>query len=376
MLPALPRSVPFPKKRADILLAAGLGISFYIFGYVGNLLNLIEGSVGLVWPPTGLALGVLLLFSSNLWPGIVLGGFFVNLLVWGRPPLVGLAVATGATVGVLCGYMLLRRVGFRVQLDRMRDLIALVALGAVAGMTITSTVRVGTLTLAGLVPADRFWTTWWLDELSSIMGVIIVTPVVLLASRLRRLPRPRPRRVVEAVAVLGTAFVVMFVATHTRSELLFLIFPVLIWAALRFQVNGAAPCVLLVSLLAVYGAVIGSGPFEGQETSSKVITIQAFEVATALTSLVLAVTTIERNRAHGEVKRAADGLASVVAQLSRSLGQRLAPPAAGEAADRTSEERRVIREQIPSPRDYRADPDTPYLANPLHGDTSTTPENG
>ncbi|NYH91229.1 MASE1 domain-containing protein [Actinopolymorpha rutila] len=352
----------------------GLGISFFIFGYVGNLLSPIQGSVGLLWPPTGLALGVLLLFSSNLWPGILLGGFFVNLLIWGRPPLVSLAVVTGATVGVLCGYVLLRRVGFRIQLDRMRDLIALVALGAVAGMTITSTVRVGTLTLAGLVPADRFWTAWWLDELSSIMGVIIVTPVVLLASRIRRLRPPRPRRVVEAAAVLGAAFVVMSIATHARSELLFLIFPVLIWAALRFQVKLAAPCVLLVSLLTVYGAAVGSGPFEGQGLSSKVDTVLAFELATALTSLVLAVTTVERIRAHGEVERTADELASVVAQLSRSLGRRLVPPVIEEATDRISGERRVVRERIRTPRDSRVDPDTSDLAHPLHGDTPVTPE--
>ncbi|MET9021912.1 hypothetical protein ABZV93_18170 [Actinopolymorpha sp. NPDC004070] len=36
-------------------------------------------------------------------------------------------------------------------------------------------------------------------------------------------------------------------------------------------------------LMAVYGAAVGSGPFEGQGLSSKVVTILALEVTTALT---------------------------------------------------------------------------------------------
>src|SRR5215467_11670874 len=64
--------------------------------------------VTLVWPPTGLALGVLVLLGPDLWSGILLGAFVANLTAH-QPPAVALAIAAGNTLKAMTAAWLLRR---------------------------------------------------------------------------------------------------------------------------------------------------------------------------------------------------------------------------------------------------------------------------
>src|SRR5262249_4507677 len=64
--------------------------------------------VTLVWPPTGLALGVLMLGGPDLWPGILLGAFFANIASH-QPVAVALAIAAGNTLEAMTAAWLLRQ---------------------------------------------------------------------------------------------------------------------------------------------------------------------------------------------------------------------------------------------------------------------------
>ena len=44
-------------------------------GKLGNVLPIISGGVGPVWPASGIALSVLLLFGYQVWPGVAAGLF-------------------------------------------------------------------------------------------------------------------------------------------------------------------------------------------------------------------------------------------------------------------------------------------------------------
>ena len=39
-----------------------------------------NSSASAVWPPTGIAVAALILFGRELWPGVALGAFVVNLV--------------------------------------------------------------------------------------------------------------------------------------------------------------------------------------------------------------------------------------------------------------------------------------------------------
>lgn len=289
-------------------------VGYYVSARVGLRLELVNGQVTPLWPPTGVALVCLLRFGVRMWPAVTIGALVVNLPL-GPTPLAACLIAVGNTLAPVCAVLLLRRVKYRPEMARLRDALALVFLGALAGMAVSATVGAVVLVAAGAVPASAFWPTWSVWWTGDAMGVLVVAPVLLMLPALRSLRGEGPWRRVELAGVLaGTGLSLLF-AIHTPVALLFPVFPFLIWAALRFQQVGSAPCALVSAVIAVQAAVTHAGPFGGHDLLFNMVVLQIFNASAALTALLLSAITAERDRAHRDVQRACAQLASVVATL-------------------------------------------------------------
>ncbi|MBO3675496.1 MASE1 domain-containing protein [Streptomyces sp. NEAU-YJ-81] len=313
------RNNGFRRHGATALRLVAVAALYYAGAWIGLLQELVRDQVTPLWPPTGIALACLLTLGPMAWPGIALGAVAVNAPI-GPSPLAVLAIVVGNTLAPICSYLLLRRVGFRPALDRLRDALVLVFLGALAGMLISATVGTAALIVASALPAGDFWTAWSVWWTGDAMGVLVITPLLLVLHRLlhrARLPRGvSPYRLLEAAALLlGTAAVTL-VATRTEVSLLFLVFPFLIWAALRFQLAGAAPCSLIVSVLAIAATAEGTGPFSHHSLPARMVTLQAFNGSTALTALLLSAIITERNATRRQIEHVCAQLAEAVFRLA------------------------------------------------------------
>ena len=301
------------------LLCLAVAAAYYLSGRLGLLEQvMIAGAkVTPLWPPTGIALTSLLLLGIRVWPGIALGAFLVIASIGPLSPAT-LGVTAGNTLAPVCAALLLRRVDFRVELDRLRDGVALVFLGALAGMLISATVGSCTLVLDGTLPTGGFWATWSAWWTGDAMGVLVVTPL-LLGLRTARLPRypSRPPWLEPALLLIGTVAVALLV-TMSSVSLLFLVFPLLIWAALRFQLAGAAPCVLLVSVFSVVAAGEHRGPFADHGIFATMVILQALNGSAALTTLLLAAVVAERENTYRKIEEACADLSEVVSRLAQS----------------------------------------------------------
>jgi integral membrane sensor domain MASE1 len=151
------------------------------------------------------------------------------------------------------------------------------------------------------------------------MGVLVVVPF-LLALRTDRLRDLRPARWLELAALFAGTLAVAAVVTSSPYDLLFLAFPPLIWAALRFGHTGAAPCVLIVAMAAAVAAARGYGPFAHHGVLGRLVVLQTFNSAAALTSLLLASMVSERDSAQRAIDRVAADLTRMTVDLER--GQR------------------------------------------------------
>lgn len=310
-----PPTPPRTTARRTALMTLAVAAVYYSGAQLGLLQELVRGQVTPLWPPTGIALACLLLLGPRSWPGITLGALAVNAPI-GPAPLAVLAIVAGNTLAPLCAYLLLRRAGFRTELNRLRDALALVFLGALAGMLISSTLGTAVLVLADALPASAFWPTWSVWWTGDAMGVLVVTPLLLAARRARLPGAVSPYRWLEAAALLlGTAGV-MLVATRSAASLLFLVFPFLIWAALRFQLPGAAPCSLIVTVLAIQATAEGVGPFTGHSLLTQMVTLQAFNGSTTLTALLLAAIIAERDHTRRQIEQVCVQLAETVVRLT------------------------------------------------------------
>lgn len=88
-----------------------------------------------------------------------------------------------------------------------------------------------------------------------------------------------------------------------RDDVLaFVVFPFVIWAALRFRVAGAAVAGLLSASVAVWGTAHGNGPFVNHSPLHNAVLLQLFVAVTSLTGLILAAVINEREHIGGRLR--------------------------------------------------------------------------
>ena len=102
-----------------------------------------------------------------------------------------------------------------------------------------------------------------------------------------------------------------------QRDVPFIVFPVLLWAALRFGPRGAATAILVVCSITVWNTAQSDGPFVRDSITDSLLATQLFIAASAITSLVLGAVTAERTRAAAAAEAAQRALADEQAALRR-----------------------------------------------------------
>lgn len=274
---------------------------------VGLSMAYVQSNTSPVWPPTGIGIAALLLFGWQLWPGITIA-VLVGSLLTGAPATLAVGMAVGNTLEALGMVFLLCRFGqFHLSLDRIRDVISLI-LAAILCTMIGATI--GTLSLllidGSLTPSFwQIWLTWWIGD---FLGALVVGPFLLVwgINPLEKLSLKRTLEGVAGFVILALVTWYVFftppLAGIAHRALLYVVFPFTIWAALRTGQRGATTAILIVSGIAIWGTTLGYGPFAETSKNDSLILLQTFMAVVALTSLILAAATSERQAASNALK--------------------------------------------------------------------------
>lgn len=293
---------------------AGVALLYFVAAIVGLQFAVVGSTVTLVWPSSGIALVVVLAFGYRMALGIALGALLAN--AWmGLPILLAGGIAIGNTLEVVMGAWLLTRFGrLRRELDRHRDVFALIVLAAMVSTALSAVVGVGTLTLGGVVPFESYvsvWMIWWLGDM---IGVLMVAPPLLIW-----LSHPHPAlsklQIVEALGLLAMVLIVCNLvfgapqlAGHGYYPASMAAIPLLVWGALRFEYFGAALVALLISALAAWGTAHGTGPFVAPTMVGSLVGCSIFANLMATTGLLLAVSSAAQRHAQAALIVALDEL--------------------------------------------------------------------
>ncbi|HEX2409768.1 MAG TPA: MASE1 domain-containing protein [Solirubrobacteraceae bacterium] len=286
------RQTPYGRGVLFVISTGLIALAYYLAGRAGLELAYLNGAVAALWPPAGLGLAVLVLYGPRAVPGIVIGDLLLG--DFSTPLGTVLAQTVGNTVAlVVAAKLLLRLTNGRHGLDRVSDVLAFIVCALVAAV-VSAAFGPTALRLGGVIPTDELagvYRTWTLGDAA---GALVVAPAVLTWAALGR-RGIRRRDLVEGAVLL--AVLLLLVELPAQRDVPYVVFPALLWAALRLGPRGAATAILVVCSITVWKTSRNTGPFVRDSLTDSLLATQLFIATSAVTSLLLAAVTAERSRA-------------------------------------------------------------------------------
>lgn len=292
-----------------------LAVVYFIAAKIGLALALTTEQVSAIWPPTGIAMATILLLGRRYWPGVLIGAFAVNFMA-NEPLAVALAIASGNTLEALTGAYLIQRFIPKDQLlDKISHVVGFVILGPLLSTMVSATIGVSSLVLGGLVDRVDFgsvWVVWWVGDM---IGALIIVPLIVAWGR-RDYRLPIERQPLEAAAlalvVLSMGLLIFSQSpslTSPVSPLIYVVFPLLVWGAVRLTQIGAITVGTIFTAVAIWGTINNFGPFAlGGQTEKNLILLHFFIVTIMVTGLVLSVAVAQRLRSEAALKQQTEEL--------------------------------------------------------------------
>jgi signal transduction histidine kinase len=302
---------------------AGLALVYFLACKLGLRLAVASPSATPVWPGTGIALAALLLMGLEVWPAILIGSFFVNVLTAGTV-LTSLAIAAGNTLEALCAAYLINRFANGRRALRRGENVFKFATSLALGCLIAASVGAAAVAKGGFTrgaDVSSIWLTWWLGDF--VGGILLASCVILWVER-SDLPRDSRRRRQGAAAGLSLLLVGLLVFGGLLPSRLwdlplgFLCIPLVVWAAFRLRPHESATAVLLLCGIAVWGTLRGAGGFANGSEKQSLLLLQGFMGVVAMTSLVLSAAEFERE--NHEISRIRTENRLQLAQAAAQIG--------------------------------------------------------
>ena len=302
----------------SLIIGAAIALAYVAGAYVGFRLAVVAEQITTVWAPTGIALAALLLGGVRLWPAIWLGAFAANASTT-APLWTAVVIATGNTLEAAAAAWALSQIpNFDTAFRRVADALAFVVIAALACTAISASAGVATLCVAGVQSWTRFgelWFDWWLGD---ALGAIIIAPAILTIARARW----GRTDAINAVAFVGASlFITQLVFGRVLGTnphpLEYVIFPLIVAAAVTSGPAVTSLTVLSASALTIWHTVNGSGPFAGSELHDRLILVQVFMGVLAGTAFLLAAADAERR----DTQRREHDAAAEVDRVLETIGQ-------------------------------------------------------
>jgi PAS domain S-box-containing protein len=332
------RTPAFDSARgAATYLVEILVVTAIYFGLAGSaqLLPGINPAVTPIWPPTGVALALILLRGYRIWPAILLGATSYNFIA-DRSLLEPVSVGIATLLASFAGTWLISRWSNGRETFNTPSGTAKFAIVCFAPITmISATIVLAWLILAGEASSSDSiptWFTWWLADAA---GTLLIAPVLVLWATM-------PIRisskwgVLETIAVLALVSFIGIVAYSPlirndlignrfdvllpyRSLLGFLVVLPLMWAGLRGNRRTVATAALIFFGMAAWGFSEGGGPFSKTDLDGALLSLLVISSSVSIPPLVVAAAIATRRNIEAQLLSVQDQLNSQIEQKDLAL---------------------------------------------------------
>jgi diguanylate cyclase (GGDEF)-like protein/PAS domain S-box-containing protein len=307
-----------------------IGISYYFLAKLGIYLSSPPEYIATFWPSNAIVLATLLLTERRYWwlfilailPAISFPSLAANYSIT-RVVIFCIANCTE----ILMAALILKTVFMRINFDLLRDMMAFIIIAALITPFI-SALTAATSTF--FEPDKQFWTVWRIWFLADALGLLTLTPVIMITITSGRsiFNNIKSTQFFEAITLLLSIVIVSNLSLGSSTSylypaLLYAPIPILLWAALRFGPFGLCTSILLVTLIAIWNAINNYGPFIDNTTQENVLSLQLFLIAISIPMMLLSSiyaerkeTTKELSKKNTHLKTILDGSAAAIYTLS------------------------------------------------------------
>ena len=286
-----------------------------------------EGSVTL-WPAAGLLWGVLAISPTAIWPAWILASLVGHTL--GLP---NGTTFTGLYLGIW-GALQCAAAAWAVRRLLGKDILEarlLHGFGIAVATALLVPAAVG-LATAPVVPERPFWDVWTIWWGANSLGMLLLAPAVIAWTVGVRQPLfagvPRGLETIALVAALLLVTQVTLLSPPTSTTLTnlpaasvpFLLLPLLLWAAARFDTRIVTLAAVIIVLAAVWGTSHGLGPFvaAGGVKPQTGLGVQLFLLMLIFSALTLRLVTLDQ-AATTKALRTRLGLEEIILNLSARM---------------------------------------------------------
>jgi PAS domain S-box-containing protein len=283
-----------------------VALAYYLGARIGFALTFQPHPVSVLWPPNSILLAALLLTPVRFWWLMVLAAFPAHLAAQVQsnvPPTMILcwfvSNSCEALIGAGCARYFIDR---PVRLDRLRNVGIFCFFAAFLAPFLSSFLDAAFVVLNHF-GQDSYWRVWRIRFSSNSLAALTLVPFIISwsAEGIRWMGRIRRARLLEAavllLALLSVNTIVFYrLGPAPDSALLYLPVPFLIWAAVRFGSRGVSAAICMVTLLSIWSAGHGYGPFSARSAEENALSIQMFLIVMSVPLLLLAGVIEERRK--------------------------------------------------------------------------------
>jgi PAS domain S-box-containing protein len=283
------------------LLAEGLlVVAGYILCFWVGRAFILDSGVSVIWPPSGFVLAVLLRLGMRAIVPVWIGAAMADLIWFSASSPVVSVLLPGLTVAeALIGIVLLRLVGFDSSLRRLRDITALLTVGAPISTLLNALASVYVLSMLGAADWGNYWSTvlqFWGGDAG---GILTLAPGILILTN-RGEQGISTESWIEAglltlLALAALQLPVIWPDVTETSAAAFIVFPIVAWIALRAPRRVSIAVVLCVSAAALLTDKLGGVRLLGaDDVLSELVGLQSFIACLMLTCLLLAALNLDK----------------------------------------------------------------------------------
>jgi two-component system sensor histidine kinase UhpB len=288
----------YSSRLRTLFFAVVVAISYYLGTKIGFAFTPEQQPISTFWPPNAALLAALLLAPRRRWWVLllaVLPAHLLSQLQAGVPLALALGWFVGNSAEALLGAACIRCFLTRERLfETVRGVIVFLVFGVMVAPLATTFLDAAVVVITG--GGNNYWPLWAARLFSNMLAELTLVPVIVLLGLKGRtwIRHANLARLAEAATLALMIVLVSMLVFGTQQPphnsippLLYLPLPLLLWASVRSGLGGMSASLLVISLISIWNAMHGRGPFSTASMQENVLSLQVLLLVIALPLMLL-----------------------------------------------------------------------------------------